>query len=247
MNSLDHSLPGQPLQNVQIGRQFSFVHYVSRHWLALLWIVWGVWVALPFLAPVFMHLGWVTPASIIYTFYSFQCHQLPERSFFLFGSKFTYSLPSIQAVFRNTTDPTVLRHFIGNPSFGWKVAWSDRMVSMYSSVLLFIPLYALLRRKVPALPFWGLVLFLLPMGIDGVTHMISDLGGGMAAGFRFNNIWLAQLTHYSFPTDFYTGDAWGSFNSIMRLLTGVLFALGITWFALPRIDPEFNRISSSST
>jgi uncharacterized membrane protein len=199
-----------------------------------------VWVSLPFLAPVFLHLGWTLPANLIYLLYSFQCHQLPERSFFLFGQQFTYSLPQIQAAFKPTTDPAVLRQFVGTSAMGWKVAWSDRMVSMYTSIPVFMGLWALFRSKIRALPLWGLVLFLLPMGIDGITHLISDLNG-LGQGFRFDNLWLAQLTLHHFSASFYNGDAWGSFNSIMRILTGILFGLGITWYSLPRVTEIFEQ------
>ena len=33
--------------------------------------------------------------KLIYLFYSFQCHQLPQRSFFLFGPQLTYSIEQI--------------------------------------------------------------------------------------------------------------------------------------------------------
>jgi uncharacterized membrane protein len=84
-----------------------------------------------------MKLGWETPARAIYFIYSFLCHQLPQRSYFLFGSKFTYSLGEIQSVWRNTNEIMILRQFVGNPELGWKVAWSDRMVSMFTSLWLF--------------------------------------------------------------------------------------------------------------
>ena len=45
----------------------------------------GVWVTLPWLAPVFAKLGWWDAANAIYTTYIFFCHQLPERAGSLFG------------------------------------------------------------------------------------------------------------------------------------------------------------------
>jgi len=35
---------------------------------------------LPFLAPIFLNLGWKAPAKVIYTIYSFLCHQFSWRS-----------------------------------------------------------------------------------------------------------------------------------------------------------------------
>lgn len=210
-----------------------------RHWFLLLNLGLGLYVSLPFLAPLLMHLGWNGAGKAIYFIYSFLCHQLPQRSFFLFGEKFTYSLSEIQAAWEPTTDPVVLRQFIGNPEMGWKVAWSDRMVSMYTSLWLFGLLWWPLRRHLRPLPWWGLILFLLPMALDGTSHLVSDLFG-IDQGFRYNNAWLAMLTGNAFPSSFYIGDAWGSFNSLMRLLSGILFGWGVVWFAYPYVDEFFN-------
>lgn len=35
------------------------------------------------------------------------------------------------------------------------------------------------------------MLLLLPMAVDGVTHMISDWTAGIGYGFRYHNAWLA--------------------------------------------------------
>jgi uncharacterized membrane protein len=208
-------------------------------WFTLFGIAVGLYVVLPFLAPAFMAIGWNSAGKAIYFVYSFLCHQLPERSYFLFGSKFTYSLPEIQAAWRNTTNPLILRQFIGSPEMGWKVAWSDRMVSMFTSTWIFGLLWFPLRRRFPKLPFWGLVLFLLPMLLDGTSHMISDFWG-IGGGFRDTNLWLAILTNHVFSPSFYAGDAWGSFNSLMRLLTGISFGLGIVWFGFPYVNESFS-------
>ena len=213
---------------------------IARRWILIFGLVYGIFIVLPFLAPLFMHLGWNDPARVIYLIYSFLCHQLPQRSFFLFGPKLTYSLPEIQSAWQNSLDPFVLRQFIGNPQMGWKVAWSDRMVAMFASLWLFGLLWWPLRNRLKPLPWWGLILFLLPMAIDGTSHFISDLAG-IGQGFRDSNVWLAALTGNAFPAGFYAGDAWGSFNSWMRLLTGLLFGLGIVWFALPYLGSAFGQ------
>jgi len=77
--------------------------------------------------------------------------------------------------------------------------------------------------------------------LDGGTHMLSDLTGGIGVGFRYTNQWLAILTNNAFPPTFYLGDALGSFNSWMRLITGVLAGLGIAWFALPYLEESFGQ------
>jgi uncharacterized membrane protein len=213
----------------------------SRHWLLFSNLLIALWVGLPWLAPVFMHLGWTSAGKIIYLFYSFQCHQLPERSYFLFGRELTYSLSEIQSAWLTTTNPLILRQFIGNPEMGWKVAWSDRMVSMYTSILFGGLLYGLVRKWLRPLPFWKFAILLLPMVIDGSTHMISDLAG-IGQGFRDTNIWLQIVTNNTFSVAFYQGDALGSFNSWMRLITGILFGVALVAFAYPYINYSFTDI-----
>ena len=214
---------------------------IARHWLLIINLLIALWVALPWLAPVFIHWGWMGAGKAIYLLYSFQCHQLPERSFFLFGRQAMYSIAEIQSAWQTTTDPLILRQFIGEPEIGWKVAWSDRMVSMYTSILLGGLLYGLVRKKMKPLSIWMFAILLLPMVIDGGTHMISDLAG-IGQGFRDTNVWLQILTDNAFPTTFYQGDALGSFNSWMRLISGIFFGMALVGFAFPYINNAFTDI-----
>ncbi len=62
----------------------------ARHWLASLNVLTGLFAALPLLAPWLMASGHPRLAEVIYTAYRFVCHQMPERSFFLFGHQMAY-------------------------------------------------------------------------------------------------------------------------------------------------------------
>jgi uncharacterized membrane protein len=212
-----------------------FSEHIHRYWFMWFIVLYGVFVGLPWLAPLLMQIGAVLPGKIIYWAYSFVCHQLPERSFFLFGQKAMYSLAEIQYRYQQTVNPAVLRQYIGDPGAGWKVAWSDRMAAMYTSMFLFALLWWPFRRKIRSLHLYGLVLLALPMVVDGTSHFISDLSG-LNQGFRCTNTWLVTLTQNAFPGWFYYGDAIGSFNSWMRLVTGALFGLGVVWFLFPIIE-----------
>ena len=214
---------------------------IARRWLLFVNLMIAIWVGLPWLAPVFMHWGWSSAAKAIYLFYSFQCHQLPERSFFLFGNQAMYSLAEIQTAWQNTDNPFILRQFIGNPEIGWKVAWSDRMVSMYTSILFGGLLYGLVRKQMKPISFWVFAIFLLPMAVDGGTHALSDLAG-IGQGFRDTNIWLQIITNHAFSIAFYQGDALGSLNSWMRLITGVLLGIALVGFAFPYVNESFADI-----
>lgn len=218
----------------------SSFEWIGKHWFEIFLLGYGVWVFTPFIAPVFMHIGWTSAGKAVYFIYSFFCHQLPERSFFLFGEKSMYSLGEIQTAWQNTSNPMILRQFNGNDAMGWKIAWSDRMISFYSSIWFFAVLWYPLRRSIRSLHWWGLFLLLAPIALDGVTHAISDLSG-IGLGFRDTNIWLAALTEYRFPRSFYAGDAIGSFNSFARLITGLLSGLGIVWFVFPIVFRETSK------
>jgi len=238
---ISSTVPRLSPQNQRVILMKRVVLGLARHWLLFVNLLIALWVALPWLAPLFMHLGWNSVGRVVYLFYSFQCHQLPERSYFLFGRQAMYSLTEIQTAWQTTNDPFILRQFMGNPEMGWKVAWSDRMVSMYTSILFAGLLYGLVRKQLKPLSFWTFAVLLLPMVVDGSTHMISDLAG-IGQGFRDTNIWLQILTNNAFPITFYQGDALGSFNSWMRLITGILFGFALVGFAYPYINDSFADI-----
>jgi uncharacterized membrane protein len=214
-------------------------YWLLQHWMLSFAVVAGLYTGLPWLAPVFMRLGWTSAGEAIYAIYSTQCHQLPQRSFFLFGQQAMYPLAQIQALVGGSHSPLVLRQFVGNAELGWKVAWSDRMVAMYTGILLLGLLYWPLRRRIQSLSGWGFGLLMLPMAVDGLTHIVSDLAG-IGQGFRDSNAWLAALTGNSLPAAFYAGDALGSFNGWMRLISGALFALGIVCLAFPYLDQSLS-------
>jgi uncharacterized membrane protein len=220
-------------QKVTAARLEGILEGVGRHWLAGTNLLWGILNGLPWLAPILMQLGAVGWAKVIYAFYSLLCHQLADRSFFLFGAKWMYSYTELLPY---TSDvPSSLMAFIGNPELGYKVAWSDRMVSLYGGILLGGIAFALLRRWLKPLKLTRALLLIAPIVIDGGTHMLSDLGG-LTRGFRYDNAWLAYLTGYRFARGFYIGNALGSFNSSMRLITGLLAGLAITWLVYPLLD-----------
>jgi uncharacterized membrane protein len=214
----------------------SIGEWLSMHWFGIFLALYGLWVFTPFLAPIFMYMGWTGAGKAIYFIYSFFCHQLPERSFFLFGQKSMYSLSEIQSVWQDTINPMILRKFIGNESMGWKIAWSDRMISFYTSIWIFAVAWLPFRKKIKPLSFLGFTLFLLPLVVDGGTHMFGDFAG-IGQGFRDTNQWLAILTNNLLPATFYIGDAIGSFNSIMRFITGLLAGFGVVWLIFPSIFP----------
>ena len=204
----------------------TFALFVVKHWLGIFIVAYGAWVWAPLLAPFFMHNGWTAPADAVYFTYSLFCHQLPERSLFFYGPQTMYSLEQIGQVW-STENQLVLRQFVGTQEMGWKMAWSDRMISTYGGVWLGAVLYAILGKRAPRIPLWlWIAVGVVPLALDGLTHFVNDIvAGSSGQGFRDTNDWLRVLTGNAFPAEFYYGNMLGSFNSWARWITGLLFGI----------------------
>lgn len=142
-----------------------------------------------------------------------------------------------------------LRQFTGNPEYGYKIAWSDRMMSFYGSIWIGAIIFALVRKRLkPLSPIVWFFVGIVPVGIDGVTHMINDIVAGTSGtGFRDTNVWLQYLTGNVFPSWFYVGDAFGSFNSDMRWITGFLFGLTTVWFIFPMVEQGMRDVYAQAS
>lgn len=217
---------------------------VFRAWLVLFVLLFLLVNILPLLAPLAMQSGAQGVGNALYDLYGIVSHQYAHRSYFFFGQQLTYTLEELPIELRGDVlhDTTMLKAFRGNETYGWKMAWSDRMMALAASWWLSAVLYGLLswRSRARAFPLWLGLLCLLPLVIDGTTHWISDFDG-LTAGFRYTNDWLAALTGNAFPQEFYVGDAPGSFNAWARLITGVLFGIGMVGYFFPRLERYFRR------
>ncbi len=189
------------------------VAWLARHWLALFNVVVAAFVGLPFAAPLLMNLGLTGPAQIIYLVYRPTCHQLPERSFFLFGAQGVYSVGELEATGALPAGLSLLqREFLrwaGNPELGYKVAICERDVAIYGSILLGGLIFGLARRyftakarRMPRLPIKGYLILLIPMLIDGGTQLVG-------------------LRESTWP---------------LRIVTGALFGLATVWLAYPYVE-----------
>jgi len=151
-----------------------FADWVVRHWLAIVNLLFLLYVGLPFLAPMLMEVGAEKPAQVIYTIYRPACHQLPERSFFLFGQSPVYAREELPAQGDAASDNVfVRRNYIGDAEHGYKVAICERDVAIYGSMFLMGLLFALMRGHLPKLKAKWLLLFALPMILDGTTQLVG--------------------------------------------------------------------------
>ncbi len=167
--------PTEPPVLSAVGRAAdSVVLFVARHWLALFTLAWAIYVLLPFVAPTLLRLGWTAPAQVLYSVYSFTCHQLPDHSYFLFGDSMAPTAETlIAAGMPDTPNLFAQRVFVGGENIGYKVALCQRDVAIYASVVIAGLIFGLLRRRIRRLPFKVFLLLLLPIAIDGGTQLIG--------------------------------------------------------------------------
>jgi uncharacterized membrane protein len=221
----------------QAGFFEKIVSFILRHATGILVLALLVFTLAPFAAPLFMHWGWVRPAAALYAFYGTTCHQLAQRSWFLFGPKLTYTVAELQQVMP-AVGPLELRAFVGTDALGWKVAWSDRMLSFYTMTAVWGVVIWLLSRagtNIRPLKWRFLVIALVPLVVDGGSHLLNDVLFTLGSGFRDTNLWLQILTGDAWP-GFYAGDHFGTFNWWARLVTGVIAAWGVAFAFFPRFE-----------
>jgi len=196
----------------------------SRHYLALLNLIIFLYVGLPFFAPILMKAGYPDAARPIYSLYGAVCHQLAFRSWFLFGEQPIYPRASAgvqgYATFQEVSgidesDPRNLlaaRDFVGNEQLGYKVAFCQRDIAIYGSMLVFGVLYIVTGRRLRPLPWWLWVLVgMAPIALDGFSQLLSQ-----------------------FP-----GFSWWEYREstpLLRTLTGALFGFTTAWFGFPLLE-----------
>ncbi len=180
---------------------------LDRHWLATANTMVGIFITLPWLAPVFAALGWWRLANPIYTAYMFFCHQLPERAGYLFG---------------------------------YQAANCFRDDAIYVTVFVMGLLYARARTRGPGGPLaWmrtpirlqTFALLITPMAVDGMTHLL---------GLRDDNAWFDMLTGGVFGS-FSVGDAVGTLNWWLRIITGALFGFALVRLIYPWVQVAFDE------
>lgn len=155
------------------------LRWVSAHWLTMANLGFGALVGLPILAPVLYHWGYDGPAALIHAVFHPLCHQLPERSFFLFGPSVTYSYDALAALLGQGSVP---QRWVGSPALGFKMAVCERDIAVYGSMVLAGIAFNWLRRLRP-LSVRQFLLLIVPMAVDG---------GGQFIGL-WSSTWLTRV------------------------------------------------------
>jgi len=204
-----------------------FISWFAHHWLFFFNGFFLLYVGFPILAPVLMHLRIEIPARMIYTIYRPLCHQLPQRSFFLFGPQCTYRLEELTTwLGPDAGVGPVAQAFVGNEEVGFKMALCQRDISIYGTILLSGLVYGLVRRRwtISALPWWAYFLFgVLPMLLDGGAQFLSYLLPFFWPGGRIQPYETTPL---------------------MRVITGGLFGLATTWLSYPLVQETVDELDA---
>ena len=205
--------PGQRRALLRMNR---LVFWLSKHWLALLNVLAGLYAGGVLLAPVLMYTGHPESATALYHFYRPFCHQYPFRSWFLFGARFAYPGELLPESLRQ------LSSFVGDATWGYKLAFCQRCTATYMLILLAGLLYGVLRRRrqIPLLPPWVYFAFgLLPMALDG--------------GYQ----WLTHVIAWFWPHRAMLYES----TPLLRAITGGLFGLTTVAFAYPYLNELFEE------
>ncbi|HEC33930.1 MAG TPA: DUF2085 domain-containing protein [Chloroflexi bacterium] len=190
------------------------IFWLLRHWLAIFNLGAFLYVGLPFLAPILMHAGAEGSAQVIYALYRPLCHQLPSRSWYLFGDQLTYTAEELMLLVG--PEALIPHGYIGDATLGFKVALCQRDTAIYGAILLAGLAYGLTRRRLRPLPLWAYLAFgILPIGIDGGLQFLSAALPLLAPS-------LAIPPLESTP--------------LRRTVTGGLFGLATVWLAYPNVQ-----------
>lgn len=188
-----------------------FILWLTGHWLAAVNVFLALVLGLALLAPWLMLHGQTRAGQLLYLAFAPLCHQLPERSFFVGGRAPWYTLSQLTALLQY--EPPL--RYLGNPQLGYKMAFCERDAAIYAGWLAGGLAFALVRRRLRALPWWALilsaVLSLVPIGVDGT---VQALGLMQSNWFR-------------------------------RSVTGLLFGVGTIMLVYPLLDRGMNEAHES--
>lgn len=168
--------------------------------------------AMIFLPALLYKAGFAGVSKVLYFMLGFLCHQMPQRSFFLFGEKFMYSQEELLKTLSwgQTFTLDIKTRFTCSPEYGCKFGVCSRCTGIYTGLFTGMVGAGVVRKtKIPKPIF---LIALIPMAIDGTTQFI------------------AAILNPGHP--FYES------NNQLRFVTGFLFGLGFSLFAFTKLQQE---------
>ena len=211
-------------RKVERGKKISFgdrlFHWLSSRYMFVFNAFVLLYLGLAVLAPVLQANGYNGPAKVIYVVYGRLCHQLAFRSWFIFGEQNAYPRDianvDLPMTFEEATgihpfDIDAANQFVGNEILGYKLALCQRDMAIYGAILAFGIIFSLTGKRIPSLPiWWWFILGIIPIGLDGVSQIISQLP------------WDITPVRESTP--------------LLRAITGSLFGFSTAWFGYPIVE-----------
>ena len=224
LNQLEKINQDEYQKKMDRGRKISFgdriFNWLSRHYMIVFNGFVAIYLGLAMLAPVLYVGGKFNSAKLIYFVYGKMCHQLSYRSWFLYGEQVAYPREIAELdhlmTYEEATgfDPFDIESafkFIGNEVMGYKMALCQRDIAIYGGILFFGLIFSLTGKRIPSLPIWAwFLLGILPVGLDGLSQIISQLPWGL--------IPMRESTPF------------------LRTLTGGLFGFTTAWFGYPIVE-----------
>jgi len=214
------------------------VWYLANYWFPLFLAVPLFFLLLGVLAPALLAEGKTEAATAVYRFLAIDNHQMPDRSYFLFGQANGIQTYPPETLIAAGADPQDWEAFTGNEALGYKTGLNHRMIAVFLGMVVGGLAWGLSRGRL-GIGFIIFVLLTLPILADGFSHIISETEG---TGARTTNEWAVAITGGAFPEQFYQGDTAGSLNWWLRTVTGFLFGLGIVLFLFARFDNYFRQV-----
>ncbi|NMA13249.1 MAG: DUF2085 domain-containing protein [Chloroflexi bacterium] len=206
--------------------QKAATNWFNRSYPLIFAFLFFFFVVISFIPPLLMKVGATKIAIILYRLFKFLCHQLPFRSFFLFGAQPYYPLEAarmsqIPLTFEAALEEFSLSfdnpaNFYGNELMGYKGALCQRDIAIYLGFGLFCLIFYLSRNRIKRV-HWAIWLTfgIVPIGLDGGSQLVS---------------WILPFL-----------DGTRESTPIFRVVTGGLFGWMTAWFILPFLDKNLQQ------
>lgn len=228
---------------------------LARNWLKIALVAFGIFVALPWVAPALMHFGVTAPARVLYTVYSPFCHQYAFRSIFLYGEQAFYPravsgtslTPYEEGVSASAAWKEAVEHWVGIPGRSMFMTADDFDPYVWSPELQFAAREfigdaqmgyktALCARDMLSytMLFVGMVIYSVPVvrrRLRPAPILLYVLLGLAPMGIDG----MSQLLGYP-PFNLWQPR---ETEPIFRVITGGLFGLMNAWLGLPYLEASF--------
>lgn len=203
-----------------------FTVHFAKHWLLWINIISGLFIALPFIAPILEVLGFDSIAHVIFGAYRVTCHQLPERSYFIFGHQVALC-HRCTAIWSSFFIGGVLFQFVRHrlqvmPFHWWILALIPAGID--GGTQLVGPLYEIF-------PAWGLTGFAIGVWLILTAVLVAQ---GIKA-------WQYYLFVLIFPLSMIFVHLTGTrlSNWELRSITGSIWGLANVWLIFPMFEESF--------